>query len=120
MSDLTAVNGESRSTPIAMAADTGTGDAGASAAAKATGDTVADSTVSASNVKSDTGKGRKRQSEPLPVSDALKVFQEAARMLQEAGLPVQPVQLPVSDGAQPRVALILANCRYENGNLVLA
>jgi len=56
----------------------------------------------------------------LPVSDALKVFQEAARMLQEAGLPVQPVQLPVSDGAPPRVAVILANCRYENGDLVLA
>lgn len=120
MSDLTAVNGALRSIPTATAADTGTGDAGASGAEKTTGDTAVDSTASAPSAKSDTGKGRKRQSEPLPVSDALAVFQEAARMLQESGLPVQPVQLPVSDGAPPRVAVILANCRYENGNLVLA
>ena len=120
MSDSTAENGASRSIPTATAVATGTGDDAASAAEKRTGATGEDSTASAPNAKRNTGNTRKRQSEPLPVSDALKVFQEAARMLQEAGLPVQPVQLPVSDGAPPRVAVILANCRYENGDLVLA
>jgi hypothetical protein len=56
----------------------------------------------------------------LPVSDALSVFQEAARMLQASGLPVSAVNLPVSPGQQPRVAVILANCRLADGDLILA
>lgn len=119
MSDLTKENGESRSTPTATAAATGTGDAAASEADATTGPTAADSTASATNARRNTGKGR-RTSEPLPVSDALSVFQEAARMLQASGLPVSVVNLPVSPGDPPRVAVILAKCRLTGGDLILA
>lgn len=118
MNDSTAESGGSRSTPIATAGAIGTGDDGANVAGPATGNMAADSTASAPTAKRNTGNARKT-SEPLPVLDALSVFQEAARQLQIAGLPVSAVQLPVPDGAPPRVAMILVNCRYENGSFSL-
>jgi len=40
--------------------------------------------------------------------------------LQDGGLPMSVVNLPVPSGQPPRVALILAMCRYESGNLIYA
>ena len=118
MNDSTPENGELRFTPTATAGATGTGGGAANEAVKTTGPTAAGSTASAPTAKRNTGKGR-RTSEPLPVSDALSVFQESARMLQEAGLPVSAVNLPVQAGQPPRVAMILANVVYEAGRFML-
>ena len=119
MNDSTAESGELRSTPIATAGAIGTGDGEASAAEKETGNMAADSTALATSASRNTGNARK-SSEPLPVSDALSVFQEAARMLQEAGLPVWAVQLPVSESRPPRVAVMLDGVLYDTGKFTIA
>ena len=119
MSDSIMESGVSRSTPTATAAATGTGDGAANAVGSATGNTAADSTASATSAKRNTGNARKT-TEPLPASDALSVFQEAARMLQLAGLPVSAVQLPVSDGRPPRVAVLIDGVLYDTGKFTIA
>ncbi len=118
MNDLTLANGESRSTPTATASVTGiTGD-GESAAAKITGSSAAGLKPSVPSGKTNTGKGRK--ADPLPVSDLLNILQGILRDLQEAGLPVSAVQLPVSDGAPPRVAVLLEGVLYDTGKFTIA
>lgn len=117
MNDSTKRSGVSRSIPTATGGDTGTGDAGASAAVTATGDTVANSTPSAKSGKRNTGNGRKAAPVALPIVDAISIFQEACKILQEAGLPVQAVNLPVQPHAAPRVAILIENAVYDSGNL---
>lgn len=116
MSDLTKANGESRSTLTATAADTGTTDDAASAAARTTGDMVDDSTPSTKSGKRSTGNGRKA-AEPLPVSDLLNILQGILRDLQETGLPVSAVQLPVSEGRPARVAILMDHVIFDTGKL---
>lgn len=120
MNDWIPPSGESKSTLTATDAAIGTGDAAAGAVGRVTGDMEASSKCSARSARNNTGKGHKKAVEPLPVQDALSIFQEAARMLQEAGLPVQAVQLPVSPDTPPRVAIILQGVTYDTGNLSLS
>lgn len=118
MNDLTLANGESRSTPTAMAAATGITDGAASEAGKTTGSLGEPSTPSVQIAKKNTGKGRK--ADPLPVSDLLNILQGILRDLQEAGLPVSAVNLPVSPGASPRVAVLLEGVRFDTGKITIA